>query len=132
MTKVFLGGTCAESTWREELIPLLQVNYYNPVVADWTPECQEVEIYQKDEVCGVHFYAISKEMTGVFSIAEVIESSMTKSKIVILQVLPDGFSMVQLKSLKAVCSMVQRHGGIAYIDDDLHRAARILNNCFKE
>ena len=30
--KVFLGGTCAESKWREKLIPLLQCDYFNPVV----------------------------------------------------------------------------------------------------
>lgn len=34
--KVFLGGTCNGSKWREELIPLLQVGYFNPVVDEWT------------------------------------------------------------------------------------------------
>ena len=46
MKKVFLGGTCNESTWRNELIPLLEnagVEYFNPVVDNWTPECQEEE-----------------------------------------------------------------------------------------
>ena len=38
MKKVFLGGTCNGSTWREELIPILEINYFNPVVSDWTPE----------------------------------------------------------------------------------------------
>lgn len=30
--KVFLGGTCNNSTWREELKPLLKIDYFDPVV----------------------------------------------------------------------------------------------------
>ena len=30
--KVFLGGTCNNSTWRDELIPQLKIDYFNPVV----------------------------------------------------------------------------------------------------
>ena len=32
--KVFLGGTCNESTWRDELIKKLKIDYFNPVVDD--------------------------------------------------------------------------------------------------
>lgn len=32
--KVFLGGTCNGSIWREKLIPLLKIDYFNPVVAN--------------------------------------------------------------------------------------------------
>jgi hypothetical protein len=38
---VFLGGTCNNSKWRDILIPKLKVSYFNPVVENWTPECQE-------------------------------------------------------------------------------------------
>ena len=41
--KVFLGGTCNESTWRDDLIKALKINYFNPVVEDWTPDCQQEE-----------------------------------------------------------------------------------------
>ena len=44
--KIFLGGTCATSTWREELMTKLnteRVEAFNPVVPDWTPECQVIE-----------------------------------------------------------------------------------------
>ena len=47
MKKVFLGGTCNESSWREELIPMLKCEYFNPVVKDWTPQCQEEKENQK-------------------------------------------------------------------------------------
>ena len=76
--KVFLGGTCNNSTWRNELIPSLEYNgipYFNPVVEDWTPECQAEEYRQKEEKCAIHLYVITGEMIGVFSIAEAVDSA---------------------------------------------------------
>ena len=55
--KWFLGGTCAETTWRDELMPLLEadeIDYFNPVVEDWTPECQAIEEEEKNSKCNVH------------------------------------------------------------------------------
>ena len=49
MKTVFLGGTCNNSTWRDKLIPSLSINYFNPVVENWTPECQAEEIKQRAE-----------------------------------------------------------------------------------
>lgn len=52
--KVFLGGTCNESKWRDELIPKLEeihFDYFNPVVKDWTPGYQVTEIYEKEDKC---------------------------------------------------------------------------------
>lgn len=48
MKKVFLGGTCNESAWREELIQMLNVDYFNPVVDDWTEECYIVSKTDKN------------------------------------------------------------------------------------
>lgn len=42
--KVFLGGTCNESTWREKLIPMLKIDYFNPVVKDWKSENMNILI----------------------------------------------------------------------------------------
>lgn len=115
--KVFLGGTCNESTWRDELIPRLKeinFDYFNPVVEDWTPECQAVEIYQKENKCNIHLYVITNKMKGVFSIAEAIESVFNKDKKTIFCVLDvfDGeFPDFQVKSLEAVGHMVERNGG---------------------
>ena len=39
--KVYLGGTCNNSNWRNKLITILKVDYFNPVVEDWTPECMK-------------------------------------------------------------------------------------------
>lgn len=130
-SKVFLGGTCGISTWRDTLIPLIQIDKFNPVVEDWTAECQAIEETQKDFICDVHLYVITSEMSGVYSIAEVIDSVHNKTKKTILHVIPDGFSEGQLKSLEAVVNLVKKRGGIAYIDFDLMRTARVINNSFK-
>ena len=121
--KIFLGGTCAKTTWRDELIAVLQVPYFNPVVEYWTPECQANEMDEKENKCNIHFYCITKEMTGVFSIAEIMDSVNIKGKRTILQVVPDGFENHQLKSLSAVVDLVNLRGGIAYMDNELNRSA---------
>jgi len=131
MNKIFLGGTCAESTWREELIKLIQVDYFNPVVKDWNESCQAIEETEKSFYCNIHLYVITEKMIGTFSIAEAIESSMTQNKNTILHIIPKGFNEQQIHSFKAVCNMVSKHGGIAYIDNDLARTARVINYCFK-
>jgi hypothetical protein len=131
MDKVFLGGTCSGTTWRNDLLRVIQVDYFNPVVNDWTPESQAIEEFQKSFRCNIHLYVITSEMIGVFSVAEAVESSMTKGKQTILHIIPNGFSKAQIKSLNAVSNMVKKHGGISYFDEDLLRTARVINNCFK-
>ena len=49
MRKIFLGGTCNENKWREELIPMLKVDYFNPIVEDWTEESIEIENEEKQQ-----------------------------------------------------------------------------------
>ena len=134
MNKIFLGGTCNGAKWRDSLVEMLDssLSYYNPVVDDWTPDCQVEEIKQKESECNIHFYCITSAMTGVFSIAEAIDSVHNKSKRTILHIIPEGFSAGQLKSLVAVVDLVNSRGGIAYVDPDLTRSARVLNACFSK
>jgi len=127
--KVFLGGTCNESTWRDDLVPLLdshKFDYFNPVVEDWTPVCQEEE-YRQKEICDVHLYVITKEMTGVFSIAEAVDSVHTNNVNCIFQVLPDGFTTPQLKSLEAVADLIKKRGGFVHIGTELS----FVTDCMK-
>jgi hypothetical protein len=131
MAKVFLGGTCAETTWRQQIIPHLQLNYFNPVVDDWNDECRLQEIDEKNMHCNVHLYVITSALEGVFSVAEVVDSAHTKGKITILHIIPEGFSQGQLMSLRALKDLVSGIGGIAYIDSDIRRVIRVLNECFK-
>ena len=120
MKKVFLGGTCNESTWRNELIPLLEkagVEYFNPVVDNWTPECQEEE-YRQKEICDLHLYLITKKMKDVFSIAEAVASCQFKDKEVLFAFADfDGeFDIAEKKSLYAVGHLIARLGG-GYMPD---------------
>jgi hypothetical protein len=107
-SKVFLGGTCNDSTWRDELIPHLNVDYFNPVVEDWTPECKEVEEVEKNEKCDVHVYVITSQMIGVYSIAEAVESAANKDKILIFAVVEPGFTELQVDSLYATGALLAR------------------------
>ena len=47
MKKVFLGGTCNGSTWRDALIKDLQIDYFPPCADEWTPEMMKEEIKQR-------------------------------------------------------------------------------------
>lgn len=112
--KVFLGGTCNGSEWREQIMPQLMCNYFNPVVEDWTPECQEIEEQEK-VICDYHLYVITPKMKGVFSIAEVVNDSMKMKDKCIFCVTKeeddDDFQQHELKSLKATEKLVATNGG---------------------
>ena len=114
--KVFLGGTCNNSNWREEIIPLLtkyNIEYFNPVVDNWNEECYKEELRQRS-ICDFNLYVITSEMTGVYSIAEVIDDSNKKSRRTIFCFLEDGFDESQIKSLDKVGKMVETNGGIYF------------------
>jgi len=126
--KVFLGGTCNESTWREELIPMLSINYFNPVVDDWTSECMSEEIRQR-EICDYCLYVITPKMTGVFSVAEVVDDSNKRPEKTILCVLykdeDRAFSVGQMTSLGQVANIIEENGGKCFTT--LHQVAKHLN-----
>lgn len=128
MKKVFLGGTCNESLWRSELIKMLQIDYFNPVVPDWTEECCREELRQRD-ICDYCLYVITPKMTGVYSVAEAIDDSNKPPSKTLFCVLreDDGmaFSQGQMKSLEKVAEMVDRNGG--YTFDSLSKVADFLN-----
>lgn len=120
--KVFLGGTCNESKWRDKLIPMLKINYFNPVVDDWNEECYQEELKQR-EICDYCLYVITPRMTGVYSIAEVVDDSNKRPEKTIFCLLDkdyDGiddsmhlvfFTKGQFLSLDRVGKMVERNGG---------------------
>lgn len=128
MKKVFLGGTCNESEWRSRLIKLLTINYFDPVVDDWTIEAAEEEIRQR-EICDYCLYVITPMMKGVYSIAEVVDDSNKRPEKTILCVLEeDGeyeFNKSALRSLNAVKRMVKSNG--AQVFNSLEEIAEYLN-----
>lgn len=129
--KVFLGGTCNGSTWRDTLIPMLSIDYFNPVVDDWTPECQDEELKQREE-CDFVLYTITPKMMGVYSIAEVVDDSNKRPERTILILLRESdnlsFDDSEWKSLLAVAKMVIKNGGVVFFD--LKSGATYLNLMF--
>ena len=129
MAKLFLGGTYAQTKWREAIIPILEKNnleYFNPVVPNWTPECIEEEHKQKDNECDVHLYCITSAMRGVFSIAEAVDSAWREDKKCVFIVIEDGFKYGQLKSLKATGDLIEKRGGNVIIVKTLKGLQKIL------
>ncbi|MCP4976590.1 MAG: hypothetical protein GY931_10550 [Maribacter sp.] len=128
MKKVFLGGTCNGSTWRDYIIPFLSINYFNPVVDDWTEDCMKKEIKER-ETSDYCLYAITPKMAGAYSIAEVVDDSNKRpEKTVLVLVRSDDdteFSEKQWKSLNAVGKLVGNNGGQVFCC--LKEAANYIN-----
>ena len=137
MKKVFLGGTCNNSKWRYKLIPMLDIDYFNPVVDDWTEECYQEELRQR-EICDYCLYVITPLMTGVYSIAEVVDDSNKRPYKTIFCVLnkdyfpfnvetdnPIYFDKSQMESLERIGQMVKMNGGKYF--KSLEEIANYLN-----
>ena len=130
MKKVFLGGTCNGSKWRDELIPKLKIDYFQPQTGDdWTPAMMEEEIRQR-EICDFCLYVITPKMTGFYAIAEVVDDSNKRPSKTIFSFLneDDGqtFSEHQKKSLKQSGKMIQDNG--AKFFKNFEEIAEFLNN----
>lgn len=130
--KVFLGGTCNGSTWREDLIPLLKVDYFNPVVEEWTTDCMAREIKEREE-CDFCLYVITPLMKGVYSIAEAVEDSIKRPEKTLFCVLDNEygngkhtvFEGHELKSLEQTKQMIQKNGALCF--NTLGEVAAFLN-----
>lgn len=132
--KVFLGGTCAGSGWRDELKPLLNINYFDPArpVASWTEKDAEREIEEKRRADFV-LYVITPMMLkfcSILSIAEVIDDSNKRPLSTIFCVLLEDeefkFEDSQIKSLDRVKKMVEDNG--ALVLSSLGEVAEFLNS----
>jgi hypothetical protein len=128
--KTFLGGTCNGSTWRDLVMNQLHHKYFNPVVDDWTPECQERELEEREKA-DCCLYCITPKMTGTYSIAEVVDDSNKRpDKTVFVLMRVDGddvFDDGQWKSLLAVSKLVHKNGGAVFVGM-LHEACSYINS----
>jgi hypothetical protein len=131
--RVFLGGTCAGSTWRDDLIPLLKIDYFNPVVPEWDETAYQEELKQREE-CDFCLYVVTPKMKGVYSIAEVIDDSNKRPEKTIFCSIPDSepenrkiliFTAELRKSVEAVGKMVKANGGEYF--NSLQEVADYLN-----
>ena len=111
--RVFLGGTYAGPDYRNEFIPLLKCDYFNPVVTDWDEKAQDRENKAKED-CGVSLYVLTPYMEGVFSIAEIVEDAITRRVnrtvvCIIKEYKGIKFSDKVSKSMNALKSMLAKH-----------------------
>jgi Nucleoside 2-deoxyribosyltransferase like len=120
LPKIFLGGTCNNSKWRDKFITNLnkeKYNYFNPIVDNWSEKDYQNELIEREN-CDICLYVITPEMSGVYSIAEVIDDSNKRPKKTIFCVINKEnnktFDNGQLKSLDKVGDMVKGNGGKYY------------------
>ena len=111
--KVFLGGTVNESKWRDKLIPMLEIDYFNPVVKEWNEAARIAELESRKNSDFI-IYVITPKMAGVYSIAEAVDDSNKRPKQTFVCVLEnddnDEFTTHQLKALKATCELIKLNG----------------------
>ena len=113
MKKVFLGGTCNGSLWRDDVIKKLKIHYYNPCGETWTPDMMKEELRQREE-CNFCLYVITPKIEGFYSIAEIADDSNKRPEKTVFCFIKEDeekkFSDVQIKSLEQVAKMIKKNG----------------------
>ena len=127
---VFLGGTCANSTWRDELINMLNSNvpYFNPQVPEWTLADAEREDACKP-VAGINVFVITGDALGTYSGFEICEEAYrAPEKLVFATVgeLPAN----QVKGISKIKKALVAKG--CKVCESLEEIADILNEAYKD
>ena len=125
---VFLGGTCANSTWRTELISRLKaaVPYFDPQVPNWTPEDAKREDSCKS-VAGINVFVITGEALSTYSGFEICEECYrAPEKLVFAAVgkLPEN----QLNGIAKIKKALAAKG--CRVCESLDEIAEILNQAY--
>lgn len=111
MKTIFLGGTCNQSTWRDQLTAPEGFQFFNPQLPagiEWEKHHQDAEDEAK-KTATVQVYVITPEITGVFSIAELVAMAFTDPKHLVVGIIGKYEPFMQ-KSMDAVARLVQEHG----------------------
>jgi hypothetical protein len=127
MNEVFLGGTCAGPDYRNQLIPLLTVPYFNPVVADWKPEDAAREDRAKEEA-SANVFVITPAAIGMYSVAELTELAIQSEKPLFVMFMEIGdlvWNEHQIKSNTQIKKLVSKYGGLIF--EDLTQMAAAIN-----
>jgi hypothetical protein len=130
--KVFLDGTYSifKSGWRAELIPLLEIKYFNPI--DWNERYTQ-SIEREKQNCDILLFFITKETNCYEIIAKAVDCS-NKSPNKTLFVVNDGDfndKISIMKSFKSVGDIIINNGGKAFCMSILE-LAEYLNNYKKD
>lgn len=126
---VFLGGTCNNSLWRNKLIPLLRIEFFNPVVDNWTPE-DALKEEEKKETSKFLLFVVTTSQKGFYSIAELASAAYKypDKQVVVAFVTDDGdFDAAQKKSNAAIIKLLSPLPNFKAVDT-LDEVASYLNN----
>ncbi|QBJ02940.1 putative nucleoside 2-deoxyribosyltransferase [Pseudomonas phage Psa21] len=127
MSEVFLGGTCAGPDYRELLIPLLKVPYFNPVMADWKPEDAAREDRAKEEA-SANVFVITPAAIGMYSVAELTELAIVSDKplfVMFMEVEGYQWNEHQLKSNQQIKKLLSKYNSLVF--EDLMQMAEAIN-----
>lgn len=125
---VFLGGTCAGPDYRKVLIPKLKVEYFNPVVENWTPADADKENEAK-ETAFVNLFVLTPAAVGSYSVAELVEVAITSNRPVLFAFVTlndQAWSEHQQKSNVQIARLLAKHKAIQC--EDLDHVATIINS----
>lgn len=126
----FLGGTCAESTWRQELIPLLKENvpFFNPQLApgEWNDAAAKAEDDCK-KTCKILVFVLTADSISAYSGFEIgILTSKYPEKMVFLAY--GEFPENQQKGISKIARDVGKMGGT--VCNTLEEIAELLNSTY--
>lgn len=117
--KVFLGGTCNGSDWRDVYKKHLNIRYFDPVVDNWDTAARIEEERQKNE-CDYLLYTITPKIKGVYTIAELVRDSMRNTEKTVLSIITIDddiqYGRNMLNSILAVKQMVESIGIVTFVD----------------
>ncbi len=115
--KVFLGGTENDSKWRDEIVPLLEMDYFNPVVSEKTDESLQTEITERRE-SDFCLYVLTPKLTNANDINEVVNESFKKPDKTIFCFVKDDegkkFTAAQLAELEKAKESITSNGGLFF------------------
>lgn len=125
--KVFLGGTCGDSTWRAKLITMLNpnVDFFNPQLAPgaWTPEDSIREDACK-KVARFNLFGITGDAPSTYSFFEIAEELHNRPERVIFAPL-GNLPQISKSSIRVIKEKVLAKGG--HVFETLEDLAAFLN-----
>ena len=126
----FLGGTCADSTWRSKLIPMLckNVSFFDPQLGpgEWNDEAAAAEDACKD-VCRILVFVLTADSLSAYSGFEIGTLCTQNAQRVIFCAYGD-FPENQVKGISKIARDVAKMGGT--VCNSLEEIAKLLNSAY--
>lgn len=137
---IFLGGTVNDD-WRSKFIDIWKkteknnedlknrnIELFNPVVEDWTPECIDKENEVKNKAA-INLFLITPEQSGSYSFVEALDCAVDGNKVYL--VIYDEYKKFEAKDYKsfdAIGKIIEKHNGIydKYIGEDMEIVVKDL------